>query len=430
MRRFTRAGLLVLAGLVASAVVGLDTHQTLAYQAFTFLLALLLTSMACGVLFRAPLTAHRKLPKFGTVEEPLSYRILIENRMQKRQLGLYFQENLQEVRPSFEEFIRTREPEEKKRNPFDRRVGYHRWLWLLYRKRMARANERSIPDLPPGGEQEVLAQVVPLRRGRLTLTGLAIVRTDPFGLWKSYKKIPMPQTVLVLPKRYPLPTIPLPGTRKYQPGGVALASSVGDSEEFLSLRDYRPGDPLRRIHWKSWAKRGEPIVKEYQDEFFVRHALILDTFQARESSEILEEALSVAASFAYTIQTQESLLDLMFVGAEAYCFTSGRGIAHVDRMLEILASVQPCSDKPFSTLSALVMERTSLLSGCVCVLLSWDEERQKLIHLLKALGLPVLVLLISGDESTQPLDPGPMKSDPENLHRLQVGKVREGLAQL
>jgi uncharacterized protein (DUF58 family) len=94
-------------------------------------------------------------------------------------------------------------------------VGYHRWLWLLYRKRMARANERSIPDLPPGGEQEVLAQVVPLRRGRLTLTGLAIVRTDPFGLWKSYKKIPMPQTVLVLPKRYPLPTIPLPGTRKY-----------------------------------------------------------------------------------------------------------------------------------------------------------------------------------------------------------------------
>jgi len=250
-------------------------------------------------------------------------------------------------------------------------------------------------------------------------------------LWKSYKKIPIPQTVLVLPKRYPLPPIPLPGTRKYQPGGVALASSVGDSEEFLSVRDYRPGDPLRRIHWKSWAKMGEPIVKEYQDEFFVRHALILDTFQKTEQSEVLEEALSVAASFAYTIQTQESLLDLMFVGTEAYCFTSGRGIAHVDRMLEILASVRACSDKPFSTLPALVMERSSLLSGCVCVLLSWDEERQKLIHLLKVLGLPVLVLVITDDEAAKPLlDPGPMKSDPENLHRLQVGKIKEGLAQL
>ena len=430
MKRFTKAGLLVLAGLVASAVVGLDTHQTLAYQAFTFLLALVLTSIACGVLFRARLSAYRKLPKFGTAEESLSYRILIKNRTQKRQFGLYLRENLEESPPSFEEFSGAREPDEKKRNPFDRRVGYHRWLWLLYRKQTARVNERSIPDLPSGGEQEVHARVVPLRRGRLTLHGLEIVRTDPFGLWKSYKKLPMTQTVLVLPKRYPLPSIPLPGTRKYQPGGVALASSVGDSEEFLSLRDYRPGDPLRRIHWKSWAKMGEPIVKEYQDEFFVRHALILDTFQKTEQSEILEEALSVAASFAYTIQTQESLLDLMFVGTEAYCFTSGRGIAHVDRMLEILASVRVCSDKPFSTLPALVMERASLLSGCICVLLSWDEERKKLIHLLKALGLPVLVLVITDHEASQPLDPGPMKSDPENLHRLQVGKIKEGLARL
>jgi hypothetical protein len=76
------------------------------------------------------------------------------------------------------------------------------------------------------------------------------------------------------------------------------------------------------------------------------------------------------------------------------------------------------------------MERASLLSGCVCVLLSWDEERKKLIHLLKALGLPVLVLVITDDEASQPLDPGPMKSDPENLHRLQVGKIKEGLARL
>ncbi len=430
MRRFTKAGLLVLSGLVASAVVGLDTHQTLAYQAFTFLLALLLTSIACGILFRVRLTAHRKLPKFGTAEEPLNYRIVLKNRTQKRQLGLYLRENLEAPCPSFEEFSSIREPDEKKRNPFDRRVGYHRWLWLLYRKKTARVTQRSVTDLPPGGVQEVHARVVPLRRGRLTLDGLDIVRTDPFGLWRSYKNIPMTQTVLVLPKRYPLPPIPLPGTRKYQPGGVALASSVGDSEEFMSLRDYRPGDPLRRIHWKSWAKRGEPIVKEYQSEFFVRHALILDTFQKTEQSEILEEALSVAASFAYTIQTQESLLDLMFVGTEAFCFTSGRGIAHADRMLEILASVRVCSDKPFNMLQALVMERASLLSGCVCILLSWDEERRKLIHLLKALGLPLLVLVITHDGASQPLDPGPMKNDPENLHRLQVGKIKEGLARL
>jgi uncharacterized protein (DUF58 family) len=55
-------------------------------------------------------------------------------------------------------------------------------------------------------------------------------------------------------------------------------------------------------------------VKEFEDEFFVRHALVLDTFTDEPHSEILEEAVSVAASFACTVLTQESLLDLLFVG--------------------------------------------------------------------------------------------------------------------
>ena len=47
-------------------------------------------------------------------------------------------------------------------------------------------------------------------------------------------------------------------------------------------------------------------MKEYEDEFFVRHALVLDTFTERLQSEEFEEAVSVAASFACTIRTQES----------------------------------------------------------------------------------------------------------------------------
>ena len=140
---------------------------------------------------------------------------------------------------------------------------------------------------------------------------------------------------------------------KYQQGGVSLAASVGESEEFVSLRDYRPGDPVRHIHWPSWAKTGEPIVKEFQDEFFTRHALILDTFMPVAASAVFEEAVSVAASLVCTIQAQESLLDLMFVGPEAYCFTMGRGVGHIEQLLEILASVQPCRDRQFNSLLRL-----------------------------------------------------------------------------
>src|SRR5207237_287835 len=80
------------------------------------------------------------------------------------------------------------------------------------------------------------------------------------------------------PPRHPVRRFTLAGARRFQKGGVSLASRVGESEEFVSLRDYRPGDPLRLIHWKSWARRGRPVVKEFQDEFFVRYGLVLDTF--------------------------------------------------------------------------------------------------------------------------------------------------------
>jgi uncharacterized protein (DUF58 family) len=217
--------------------------------------------------------------------------------------------------------------------------------------------------------------------------------------------------------------VALPGSLRYQEGGVALAAHVGSSEEFVALRDYRHGDPLRHIHWRSWAKTGKPIVKEYEDEFFVRHALVLDTFDEEPNSEVLEEMVSVAASFACTILTQESLLDLLFVGNQSYCFTAGRGLASSDQMLEILASVKNCPDKPFEVLERLVLNHVSVVSGCICVLQRWDNERREFIRKLKELGVPLLVLVI--------VPPGGALVDaPGTLHVLEVGKIEEGLRKL
>ena len=100
---------------------------------------------------------------------------------------------------------------------------------------------------------------------------------------------------------------------------------------------------------------GRPVVKEFEDEFFVRHALVLDTFTDPVQGEVFEEAVSVAASFACALPTQESLLDLLFIGPQSYCFTAGRGVAHVEQMLEVLASVRACTDQPFRALEHLVL---------------------------------------------------------------------------
>ena len=428
--RFTPAGRLVVGALVIAAFFGQNTNLNMAFQGFTLLTALLVVAFITTLFTKPPITVARHLPRFGTAGDTFAYRMSITNISSKVQKGLTLLEVTPDPRPSYEEFITAKEPLADKRNVFDRAVGYHRWLWLLRLKQSAGFQEASMKELGPHTQDEVRIQVTPRRRGRLHLTGVKLARIDAFGLYRAIHRIGVYGSMLILPRRYRLPPVLLPGFRKHQPGGVALASTVGDAEEFISLREYRPGDPLRRIHWKSWAKTGKPIVKEYQEEYFIRHALILDTFHPVSGSEIFEEAVSLAASFASTLETRESLLDLMFIGTQAYCFTSGRGLAQTDRMLEILASAEVCRNRPFSDLYPLVLERAGLLSSCICILLSWDADRRDLVQRLKESGLPVLVLVIQPEGETESLSPGPMKDDPERFVVLEAGKIEEGLAEL
>lgn len=425
VRRFTRPGLAVLGAFMVSGLMGFDTENSVAYQAFALTLGLLLVGFVGGLRFKLRFSAVRTLPRFGTVGQPLRYRVAVTNPNKQPQAGLTLVENLADPRPTFQEWKALQLDDEKHLRPFS----------LVRRRRTnpfkpAILKETAVPAIPSQQTVAVSVEIVPLRRGILRFAGLALARTDPLGLFRATARVAAPQTVLILPKRYLLPPIALPGAMKYQQGGVALASNVGQSDEFVALRDYRRGDPIRHIHWRSWARTGKPIVKEFEDEFFVRHALVLDTFTDRPHTDLFEEAVSVAASFACTVLTQESLLDLLFVGAQAYCFTAGRGLAHADQMLEILASVRPCREQPLATLEELVINHASTVSGCICVLLAWDKARQELVKKLKVMGLPVLVLVVTPPGGAKAPEPGPMRDEPDRFHVLEMGRIEEQLAVL
>ncbi|MBN2505350.1 MAG: DUF58 domain-containing protein [Verrucomicrobia bacterium] len=424
-RRLTRAGLGVLGGMGVSGLLSLNIAGSLSYQIFVVLGCLLGTAAVAARCYRMRFAAERQLPRLGTVGEPLAYTVVVWNRTARRQADLVLLENLEDPRPRFEEYVAVQRAEEKRTRSFRvsrraRRQGFE----------LARIREAAVPELAPGVPTEVRMELVPLRRGCLRFAGVTLARPDPLGLVRGYAGLGLAQSLLVLPRRYELPPLALPGQRRYQQGGVALAASVGESEEFVALRDYRPGDPLRHIHWRSWAKAGQPIVKEFEDEFFVRHALFLDTFTDEPQSELFEEAVSVAASFACTLQTQESLLDLLLVGAEAYCFTSGRGVAHTEQMLEVLASVRPCRERAFGTLEQLVLSHLSVVSGCIGVLIGWDAARERFIRRLRDFGVPLLVLVVTESGSGRAPGMALPPEEPGRFHVLEVGKVREGLARL
>lgn len=426
-RRFTLAGWMVVAGLLCVSSFGaMDTETLSAYQAVPLLLLLLGGAIVFSWFFRLKYSADRYLPRFGTAGQAFTYRVRIRNLTPRTQAGLTLLENPADPRPSFEEWLARQLAEEKK----VRSLRLSRPQQRYNPFRVATLENAPVPPVPPNGEVDVQVTVTPLRRGLFRFDGLTLSRTDPFGLFRAFVRYRAPQTILILPKRYSLPSIVLPGATRFQQGGVALASNVGQSDEFVSLREYRRGDPLRRIHWRSWARTGKPIVREFEDEFFSRYALVLDTFSDEPYSEPFEEAVSVASSFACAIRTQESLLDLLFVGTQAYCFTSGRGLAHVDQMLEILASVRACADRPFETLETLALNHAEAISGCICVLLAWDEPRRRFVEKLKALNVPVRVVVILADKPKEPLDAGPMRDQPEDFHTLITGQIEQGLSRI
>jgi uncharacterized protein (DUF58 family) len=424
-RRFTRSGWMVLMALGAAAVLGVDTENTVAYQAFAPLLCLIVAAAVFTCRFRTRLRAQRVLPRFGSVGVPLRYTVSLANPSRKCEEDLTLLENLADPRPTFAQWKAMQLADQ-------RRVRSFRIVEQRRRAAFAPATvaPATLPPIPARGELEVQVEIIPLRRGVIQFLGLTFARPDPFGLVRAFCRQPLPQSILILPRRYALPPVALPGELKYQQGGVTLSSNIGQSDEFVSLREYRRGDPLRHIHWRSWAKTGKPIVREFEDEFFARHALVLDTFTDEPYSEVFEEAVSIAASFACTIELQESLLDLLFVGPQAYCFTAGRGLAEAEHMLEILSSVKPCTDKPFHTLEHLVLDHVAAVSGCICVLLAWDQPRRDCVKKLQALGVPLSVVVVVEEGRKQAIVAEANGDRPNRFFVLERGRVEEGLAAL
>jgi hypothetical protein len=417
-RTFTRPGQLVLAGMLIAGSIGADMERTVAYQAFALQFCLLTSALLCRRFFRARLQIQRNLPRMASVGQAFCYTISVRNPAGKSLRDLELFEDLSDPRPTRQEFgERWRSSRKRLSGKSNKDAHYHD---LEFRR--AIIDPVTLPTLPANGSAETRINVHPLRRGVLRFEGVSVGRPEALGLVRGFTHLPLPHSVLILPRRYPLPSLCLGGTLKYQPGGIALAGSVGESEEFISLRDYRPGDPLRHIHWRSWARTGQPIVREFQDEFIPRHALVLDTFASAMQDDAFEEAVSIAASFACNLETQESLLDLLFVGPRAICFSTGRGLGQAQQALEILAAVQRNSEGSFKTLHHLVRDHASRVCSCVCIFVTWDDERRALVEELRRHGLPLLALVVAAP-------PKDFRAD-ASVHFCEPGHVAEGLAKL
>lgn len=410
--RLTDAGRFIAASIIISAAIGVDTKQTMAFVVFTFLSSIFIISIFYAVLFKINLNSGRSLnlkvsrviAPYAAVNTEFMYKIVITSLSKRHEIGLELIDMPSHPRPSLNEFLTLREPNETKRNLYDRTLAYYRWAWLIDRKNHGiKPSVISIPQLTPNNTIEILIKITPKTRGLFSFKEIIICMGDPFGLLRAFYNISLEQSLIILPRYYPIPQIYLPNIRKYNQGGAASALFIGDSMDFYAIRDYVYGDPLRHIDWKGWAKTDRPVIKLYQQEWFIRQGIVLDTFGGlADDDDVFEGAVELAASLLMSVKTQESLIDLIFFEDKIYSVTVGRGLAHKINAMELLAGVRLCNGSqlhlkeiPFDQLSQYLKRRLRLFSSLICIFIKWDKERSDLVDIIRASHIPIKVLLIN-----------------------------------
>lgn len=414
------AGALLVVSLGSFMSVGQPKNSI--FQIFCFPLALVVISLTWTLFRRARLAAELDLPRHATAGEPMPYTVRLRNTGRRTLRSFFLEQTPPDPRPSLREFAGTSEPDEETRNLFDRTMVYYRWQWLIARKGAFTAGESpENTDLAAGAERKISMRLTPARRGVIQMAALRALLPDPLGFFQRCKPIACtPARLVVLPKRYRLPHLIMPGSAAFRIGGEETSNAIGNTGEFVGLREYRPGDPLRQIHWKSWAHTGRPMVKELEDNFFPRYALVLDTFPGSPDESVFEEMVSVAASFIVGLDRSESLLDLMFIAGEAHTVTAGRGMERAEKLLEVLAGVTMESTEQLGLLSATVIRHREQMTSCLLILNGWDEARAEFVAALIKAAIPCVPLVLGNG------------SPPPGLigHWLENGEIARDLLRL
>ena len=213
------------------------------------------------------------------------------------------------------------------------------------------------PVLWPGRQLQVSYQAVARRRGAYRFDALTAAVSDPPGLTEREVPVPAPGEAIVYPLPLPMTSWVLGGTLSYADAGREHMAA-GQGGDFYSIREYAPGDELRRIHWRSTARLGRLAVIEFERIQAADLLVVLDLLAGSEVGEgehtTLETAVVVAASLLdYALRARAAAVLVCQDAAGPHQVTM-RSEADYFQALEVLARARADGSRSLSeVLSAL-----------------------------------------------------------------------------
>lgn len=261
------------------------------------------------------------------------------------------------------------------------------------RDRIPSPRRFSAPPVEANSKQTLPVPVTFPRRGLYELGPAELQTFDPLGFLSFTRRFEERTEAVVYPKVLDLPGLPLRGRSAEAEARGAFARR---GDEFSGLREYRHGDDRRHIHWKSVARMGELIVREFAADSPLRHAVLLDLDRPglRVSEAEVEDAVSAAASILAHLDGLDLPFRLLLSDEGRAKSEFGSGETHFWRTMRMLATAKADGYRaPADFLEEL--SRDELGEGVVLVARTLGDDLAENVSKLRAAGLPVVVIAVA-----------------------------------
>lgn len=259
------------------------------------------------------------------------------------------------------------------------------------------ADEPRIAELGVGATEHREVQATFIQRGRHHLDPFQACAVVPLGLTVGPLIRSESCHFVVVPHISNVERLEIPSGRRFQPGGVNHASRTGETMELLGVRPYRPGDPVRDLHAKTWARQGSPHVREYQQEYFTRIGVLLDDDRSVVTERGFESCVSLAAGIVAKLCRGDTLVDLAFASGEQPIVTVGRSVASLDQALDALADADHRAPWEIDSVSTRLGPLFDELSALVLVTQSREDKVLHLAEAIRRRGVACTVVRIEDD---------------------------------
>ena len=209
--------------------------------------------------------------------------------------------------------------------------------------RVVRGSTALLCSLKNGGKARLRYEVVFDEPGEFEFLESVATVTSPFGLWEGSASVSAPLTVRVYPKRAPRP-VQAGRARALAWTGTTASKYRGGTVEFMDIRGYTRGDPLKSINWKASARSGRTLVNEWQADRGLDCVILVD-LSPRNLPKVGDWSARTSVIGA-SYELAGSLLDsgnrvgMLVMGDILYKVRPGFGSRHLRRMVECLVDAR------------------------------------------------------------------------------------------